>query len=694
MAVILSEQSLNFTLNSAFGLYCWMTDVYFALFEIAEGETYKIVWDGTEYTCTAETMTLGTLNGIGLGNKGIAGLGNDSGEPFIFAYMPEYNQNACFSKDTEETAHTVAINLFKKGIVLKDHAGNDIVYEGVKNIKIPTSDGGVQSFTMGEAVIKEVELAMDNGDQILEPEEGKLFDKVTVKKPSTLVPSNIAKGINIGGVVGNYAGGSNLYNTTDPEWLDKVVFWDYDGTIVSMITIEEAKALSELPTPPTHEGLTFQGWNFTLEEIHATTDVLDIGAIYVPSDGKTHVIIELTSTSYLEVPTYFSQTVSNGVTIDWGDGTVETISGTGVVSKKHTYASIGEYEVTYEVADGCEMTMGGNSSSYRFIWKDSANAKVKEIYVGNGVVEIGTYAFYNYTAQYIELLTISNGVNKIGDYAFGSAYNLHCALLPNTIEMLGGYFFKQSGYYTDKYSVISIPNSITSFGTYIFQYSNVLRVVIPNSVESLANYMFESAYALQKVVLSNNIKSLGGYCFRNCRNLKKVKLPSELTQIPNYCFTECGIEKLEIPYGVTTIGDYAFRYAYSLCEVILPSSLVSLGKYCFENCRSLRRLVIPENVETLNSSSLTYCTALQSIIVKGNKITTTSSFSNLNQSLREVVFLQNEPPSTANSLSDIYHGIIYAPDEAVEAYKAVITNSPEKFKIKQLSEYIGEMYWL
>lgn len=48
-----------------------------------------------------------------------------------------------------------------------------------------------------------VELDMVDGDQVITPVEEKVFSKVTVKKPDTLVAENIRKDINIGGVVGN-----------------------------------------------------------------------------------------------------------------------------------------------------------------------------------------------------------------------------------------------------------------------------------------------------------------------------------------------------------------------------------------------------------------------------------------------------------------------------------------------------------
>lgn len=57
-------------------------------------------------------------------------------------------------------------------------------------------------FTGKQEYEKSADLSMAEGNQILIPEEGKLFSKVTVNKPSTLLPENIKKDITIGGVKG------------------------------------------------------------------------------------------------------------------------------------------------------------------------------------------------------------------------------------------------------------------------------------------------------------------------------------------------------------------------------------------------------------------------------------------------------------------------------------------------------------
>ena len=49
-------------------------------FDLVEGKTYTVSWDGTDYVCTGILFNKIPI----LGNLGIAGAGEDTGEPFIF----------------------------------------------------------------------------------------------------------------------------------------------------------------------------------------------------------------------------------------------------------------------------------------------------------------------------------------------------------------------------------------------------------------------------------------------------------------------------------------------------------------------------------------------------------------------------------------------------------------------------------
>ena len=67
----------------------------------------------------------------------------------------------------------------------------------------------------------------------------------------------------------NVSGGSPT-----PVERSDVNFYDYDGTLLYAYTAAEAAALEEMPSNPSHTGLTAQGWNYTLAQTteSATSD--------------------------------------------------------------------------------------------------------------------------------------------------------------------------------------------------------------------------------------------------------------------------------------------------------------------------------------------------------------------------------------------------------------------------------------
>lgn len=52
---------------------------------------------------------------------------------------------------------------------------------------------------------KSVNLAMAEGNQTITPDEGYVLSEVTIIKPDTHIPENIAEGVDIGGVIGSLA---------------------------------------------------------------------------------------------------------------------------------------------------------------------------------------------------------------------------------------------------------------------------------------------------------------------------------------------------------------------------------------------------------------------------------------------------------------------------------------------------------
>ena len=226
------------------------------------------------------------------------------------------------------------------------------------------------------------------------------------------MPSKIAA-IQTGG------GGSPSASSASPK---DVNFYDYDGTLVASYTVAEAQTLTALPDGPAHSGLTFQGWNYTLDKVKAFTRPMNVGAMYITDDGKTRLHIRIAAEGRMTVPLYISQTVDNGVTIDWGDGSAtQTLAGTGKVNTTHTYASIGDYVIALDPVDGCTLGFGADSSSYCVLGSTGDNGKVycnmlQDVRVGIGVTSISAYTFYN--CYSLVSITIPDGVTSIYAYTF------------------------------------------------------------------------------------------------------------------------------------------------------------------------------------------------------------------------------------------------------------------------------------
>lgn len=90
------------------------------------------------------------------------------------------------------TGDTVTAATLQKGVTAHNKAGVKVT----GTLVVPTQQ------------TKTVELSMASGNQTISPDSGKVLSKVTINKPSTLIPANIKKDVVIGGVTGTLESGS------------------------------------------------------------------------------------------------------------------------------------------------------------------------------------------------------------------------------------------------------------------------------------------------------------------------------------------------------------------------------------------------------------------------------------------------------------------------------------------------------
>ena len=96
---LMEKQELAFT--STKGVYAV---VLTPGFKVVEGQTYTVNWDGTEYECVGFISNSMTL----FGNLSIAGMGDDTGEPFMYAYSETDFMGQFATLDTS-ASHTISV---------------------------------------------------------------------------------------------------------------------------------------------------------------------------------------------------------------------------------------------------------------------------------------------------------------------------------------------------------------------------------------------------------------------------------------------------------------------------------------------------------------------------------------------------------------------------------------------------------
>lgn len=161
----------------------------------------------------------------------------------------------------------------------------------------------------------------------------------------SVTPDKLFKGItahNMKGesIVGTMEGGSTPSEPTDNT---AVIFADYDGNLIDTWTWDEVATKTSLPTPPTHSGLVFEGWNWTLADIQTDTtgQVITVGPYYHTVSGYSEYDVEV---SFQRGMTMSLNTDKGRYSyIDWGDGTVITEAVED--NPSHTYSQAGNYTI-------------------------------------------------------------------------------------------------------------------------------------------------------------------------------------------------------------------------------------------------------------------------------------------------------------------------------------------------------------
>ena len=473
-------------------------------------------------------------------------------------------------------------------------------------------------------------------------------------------------------VAGGGGGGSNA----------GVVFYDYDGTVVNSYSAADFANLSELPANPTHEGLTAQGWNWSLADAKAYVanyGSLNIGQMYTTSDGKTRLYISLSDGRTSPILQLYLNDNSE-LDIDWGDGSTHstfTATSSEYKSERHEYSVAGDYVIAITVVSGGFELQSSSTDVSSILWNGNNQLNspdrvydnaIKKIEIGNGVTSIGVKAFYNCSS--LSLMTIPDNVTSIGDNAFDSCSSLSSITIPDSVTSIGSAAFNNcyslssvaipdsvatisdSAFY-NCYSLLSmtLPNDLTSISDNTFyNCSSLSSIIIPNGVTTIGDDAFDSCYSLSSITIPDTVTSIGSSTFYNCSSLSSITIPDGVTSIGGSAFSTCySLSSITLPDTVTSIGIATFVNCKSLTSITIPDGVTSIGNNVFSGCSSLSSITIPDSVTSIGNNTFSSCTSLSSITIP-NTVTSIGSSAFFNCTSLSSVTIPNSVTTIGNSI--------------------------------------------
>ena len=376
-------------------------------------------------------------------------------------------------------------------------------------------------------------------------------------------------------------GGGSGDSTVEPEEKE-VNFYDYDGTRLYSYTLTEINSLTSLPPLPTQQGLTCQGWNYTLEELKTLNRETDVGATYITQDGKTRI--------YVSLPEGYTSPIvglcPNGtVTVDWGDGTTSTLTGTSATTAKytsaHAYAQPGDYVITlstngtYGLGGHSSLTIGpyilryatnGNGANYTY------RTFINKIELGANITTLGTHTFRH--CANLKSITIPNGITAIGDSTFAYCVNLKGVVIPKGVTTVGSAALRS----VSSAKMVSFPLGITSVGEYVLAETDTMtRVTFPGGITLIPRYSITGSVNLRNVIIPNSVTSIASYALTNGYNIRGMVYPKGLVSVEAAAFSNSYaiiLHDFSACEQVPTLANTsAFTGITSQCKIFVPAAL-------------------------------------------------------------------------------------------------------------------------
>lgn len=254
-------------------------------------------------------------------------------------------------------------------------------------------------------------------------------------------------------------------------------------------------------------------------------------------DEYTHIWFLPTSNTGVQS---FQIGITGETVIDWGDGSSDTLTESGLQFASHIYSGI-PIASTKNEGIGC--------INYTIV-EIKVYSEYDYWFEGQGATPDATMtksnipAFNTITSTMVKFIASDNCLVK--NWGFAACNSLsRIKLSERQSELYSGCFSYFRGMLK-----FDVPDHIKIINNVFGQSQGINEIVLHDSIERLEGSAL-SGLSIREVEIPSSVKYIGSGCFSNCKHLKKVVWKSPYQYIQSSCFSGCyNLRILDLSYAV------------------------------------------------------------------------------------------------------------------------------------------------
>lgn len=193
---------------------------------------------------------------------------------------------------------------------------------------------------------------------------------------------------------------------------------------------------------------------------------------------------------------------------------------------------------------------------------------------------------------------MARGSHALVVYPAGSSRTSYA--IPNGIECLGEHAFADA----ESLSGITFPDSLTHIDTSALCGTGLISVTLPDSVTELGSYVFQTSGKLARVTLGSGTTKLPRGLFHNCKALEEVTIPATVTELQEDTFEECfGLKAIHVAEDnpayqdidgalYSKDGAHLFLCPAGVEAVTVPAQVTAIDPGAFKGCSKVAAFAV------------------------------------------------------------------------------------------------------